>query len=705
MSIAGARAIESNVSGPSPQWDRRSTKSRHHKQTAQPEVIVLDPESPDESGQGDGVDEYSVITSMFPNICLKYMAELLTQLHYNIDAVVSAILDKVERGQAYPTEPPLQSGSLKRKRSIGSETVSTENLLGLSLDPGTVDDSEAERRKRTQQNIVTMRAKLITRAHDVMFNSREYKTLGQQLLSQDFPCARLDYLKRMIATCGGSVFEAYLFMAEHVRDRDQAPLPWPEKKKATEIQAKYTPKGIKCLEMSPYSAEEQAALAEFIAAREIAAQLDHEKEERVNVEMAKENNQMVECGICYEDCALNRMVQCGGEPAHLFCRDCMRSQAKSLIGMGKYQLTCVSIDGCTAGFSAAERDKFIGKNSITALDRLEQEDVLRMAGIEDLETCPFCPYAAEYPAIDVNKEFRCDSPTCGQVSCRLCRKTSHIPKTCAEMSADSSLEARHKLEEAMSEALIRRCNKCKNPFVKVDGCNKIQCTKCRTVQCDVCRKTITDYSHFDNTSRGGKKGQCPLFDSSEERYAKEVSLAEVETRKKVVEQNPEVDEEALRIVMPPSNKAAKPTRNHAGVPAPDAALDGYPADFNPWEGPWGRHHMPIPMPIPMHMRMPMHMPMHMGPGMPIPPRAYRLEDGLEDAFNQNRELLNAAFPLPLPYPVLDLAPFEPDFDQHEYLPVDHERDYYVPPPRGPHNQGLPEKRTAPKAPTHEPANV
>lgn len=76
--------------------------------------------------------------------------------------------------------------------------------------------------------------------------------------------------------------------------------------------------------------------------------------------------------------------------------------------------------------------------------------------------------------------------------------------------------------------------------MKSDGCNKIRCTKCGTLQCDVCRQTITDYSHFNDIKRGGRAGQCPLFDQNEERYEKEVSNAEVEMRKKVVEENPDV---------------------------------------------------------------------------------------------------------------------------------------------------------------------
>ncbi len=132
------------------------------------------------------------------------------------------------------------------------------------------------------------------------------------------------------------------------------------------------------------------------------------------------------------------------------------------IGLSKYQLTCMSIDNCTAGFARDQQDLYIDFKTRVALDRIEQEAVLRLAGIEDLEACPFCPFAAEYPPVEVDKEFRCQNPECMEVSCRLCRKQTHIPKTCAEVEKENGQSARREIEEAMSAAMIRKCNKCKS---------------------------------------------------------------------------------------------------------------------------------------------------------------------------------------------------------------------------------------------------
>jgi TRIAD3 protein (E3 ubiquitin-protein ligase RNF216) len=196
------------------------------------------------------------------------------------------------------------------------------------------------------------------------------------------------------------------------------------------------------------------------------------------------------------------------------------------------------------------RSHFLDENTIIALGRNEQEAVLRMAGIENLASCPFCPYAAEYPPVEIDREFRCQAPDCEKVSCRLCKLESHIPKSCAEHAKENGLSIRRQIEEAMSAALIRKCNKCQTPFVKEEGCNKMTCTRngCRNVQCYVCSQNA-GYDHFNDTSRGGKTGNCPLFESVEQRHEDEVNNAEKAALDKARAEHPEYTEEDLKVKM------------------------------------------------------------------------------------------------------------------------------------------------------------
>ena len=147
----------------------------------------------------------------------------------------------------------------------------------------------------------------------------------------------------------------------------------------------------------------------------------------------------------------------------MFCLDCARQNAETQIGLSRWQLDCMSTDVCSGGFGQGERCKFLEPKLMEALDRLESESAANEAGL-NLAKCPFCPFAAEYPAIGFDTEFHCENYECMKVSCRLCDKVSHLPKTCAEATEDSNRSARLVIEEAMSEALIRACNKCEYPL-------------------------------------------------------------------------------------------------------------------------------------------------------------------------------------------------------------------------------------------------
>jgi TRIAD3 protein (E3 ubiquitin-protein ligase RNF216) len=186
------------------------------------------------------------------------------------------------------------------------------------------------------------------------------------------------------------------------------------------------------------------------------------QEEEDNLQRAKAEGAVADCGCCYEELALSSMVHCAGDTTHWFCRSCAKQMAEHVVGLSKYHLGCMSVDGCDATFSRDQKELFLDEKLANALGLIEQEAVLRLAGIENLENCPFCPYAAEYPPIEENKEFRCENPECHLVSCRLCREETHIPKTCGEAAKERGHSARRVIEEAMSAALIRKCNKCRS---------------------------------------------------------------------------------------------------------------------------------------------------------------------------------------------------------------------------------------------------
>lgn len=77
----------------------------------------------------------------------------------------------------------------------------------------------------------------------------------------------------------------------------------------------------------------------------------------------------------------------------------------------------------------------------------------------ELEQCPHCEFQLLMEApLDVDREFRCLNSACEITSCRLCRKKTHVPMTCEEWARNErASNTRRVVEEAMTEALLRRC--------------------------------------------------------------------------------------------------------------------------------------------------------------------------------------------------------------------------------------------------------
>ncbi|EEH47329.2 uncharacterized protein PADG_03427 [Paracoccidioides brasiliensis Pb18] len=265
--------------------------------------------------------------------------------------------------------------------------------------------------------------------------------------------------------------------------------------------------------------------------------------------LAAEAAALMECQCCYVESPINRMVYCTGDNIHFFCVQCTRSLAKSLIGIMKYDVKCMDTSGCAASFDKQTLRQALGQSLIDKLEELEQLNEIAKADIEGLHGCPFCDFKAICPPIDDYSEFACQNPTCKKVSCRFCEKESHIPMSCKE-ARDKRLPARAKIEEAMSDALIRTCPnpKCQVKMVKENGCNKMVCVKCGWVMCYACRKKINKdgYGHFNRPP-----SHCPIHDSvNTHRHFDDVSSAHKKATEEAMKNDPDLKPENLGVEAP-----------------------------------------------------------------------------------------------------------------------------------------------------------
>ena len=238
----------------------------------------------------------------------------------------------------------------------------------------------------------------------------------------------------------------------------------------------------------------------------------------------------------------------------MFCRDCILQYVESQVfGSGNLgidketkkpalELKCCEGGGCNSGFRDDNLKKILPQKTWEKYSELQAAAQIAQAGLGECSTCPKCGYQALIP--ETQMIFECPVVDCQFVSCKKCGKKAHIPLRCEEVrQQERQDEGRLKIEEALSEAKMRTCPKCKKKFIKSDGCNKMTCA-CGMKLCYVCRSPLdkinNPYSHFcqiphcDHSSCG----KCKLYSNDAEDDAqamREAGIAakeEFETRLK-----------------------------------------------------------------------------------------------------------------------------------------------------------------------------
>ena len=460
------------------------------------------------------------VQEVFPDVSLDHLKLQWTervsatlsrdQSLFSQDQVAQAVILQLAEKPDYPREQPKITPP-KRKRSTSTDSSEDEAM-----------DWRVERAK-LQDNPEYAREMTIT-------------------LLNEFPLVPSDDVKD-VCRAKGFLYESLLALAQNDK------------------QSKKALKHARKIKLSPHTPRKEVGEvlhAEFIAAqkhlskREARRKKTQEDEDAALAEQvsAQVTGATCECQCCFSDIPISQAVHCDGSETHFFCTDCALNYAKSMTEKGQYHLTCFSTAGCGAQFSHAHKMRFLDAGMVKVLDRLEQNENMRLAEIEGLAKCPFCDYAEIYPDVSENKVFQCKASGCKKASCRLCNLPSHIPKSCTEAKAEQGVSERHFLEEAMTDALVRRCPKCQTPILKDSGCNKIVCTKCRCAICDFCGKDISKegYNHFAERGFGRPgDGVCPTTDDTFQRNDKRVKAAQQEAMEKIRAENPGLTEDDLQI--------------------------------------------------------------------------------------------------------------------------------------------------------------
>ena len=161
--------------------------------------------------------------------------------------------------------------------------------------------------------------------------------------------------------------------------------------------------------------------------------------------------------ICADERARHRFLSCDDfKDPHKACEVCVKTHLSSIINDKQLPwMTCL-MNGCNAYYSKADWQRILDPKLLMQRSRLE--DSAHLASIKDIVDCLYCHFKAEPDPR--NNIFECQNPTCMKRHCWKCKSLPHNGKSCEEAkkrNVKDKDQLRRLVEEAMSEALIRRC--------------------------------------------------------------------------------------------------------------------------------------------------------------------------------------------------------------------------------------------------------
>ena len=246
---------------------------------------------------------------------------------------------------------------------------------------------------------------------------------------------------------------------------------------------------------------------------------EQEKEER-EIEEARKNGSLIECGCCFSEVPIDKCLQC--PEGHLFCRDCVMRMIETSVAEGRTNIKCPAMDGCGKDIPMSELERMIPEKTLQRLFQTEAINDIMKSGIDHVVKCFHCGFMVEFIG-----EGNMKCPQCSKETCSKCGLEAHPHKTCKQAQEEDPEKI---IEEKMNDAIIRTCPNCKTPFTKDVGCNKMVCPRCGTWICYWCRQVIpkdVGYEHFWRQAGPCPPDKCPLWVENQQLHLIEATKAKL----------------------------------------------------------------------------------------------------------------------------------------------------------------------------------
>lgn len=201
----------------------------------------------------------------------------------------------------------------------------------------------------------------------------------------------------------------------------------------------------------------------------------------------------IKCECCDDYSEFDEMVSCTN--AHLFCKKCFIKYVETIVyGQNKSEIKCMCFtEICNGSYTESLLYSTLPEKLYTKLQYIEIQNS-DFSNIKGLHNCRNC-YETYIVESDILTCIKCNTKTCV-----LCNDDQHQFYTCEEYKTKKEYELsedgiRLKIEEKITNGMLRKCPTCKKSIVKESGCNKMTCS-CGTIFCYICDNKIQNYSHF-----------------------------------------------------------------------------------------------------------------------------------------------------------------------------------------------------------------
>jgi len=247
---------------------------------------------------------------------------------------------------------------------------------------------------------------------------------------------------------------------------------------------------------------------------------------------------IITCPICVIDVYGNDCFSCYS-CSSAACKSCIKSYLETIITDGKVKsITCPINPSCNVELTPAQIASVVSKEIFHRYDRLLFQ--LSIDSMDDVIYCPRCqnPVIITRNTDDNLSNTLGECATCSFVFCTLCGKTFHGVNPCQYTEGqlkdiykeyqNASPHERYALEQkygkifnrlmdemASMETITRTARKCPHCSIfvdKLDGCNKMTCTKCHSYFCWMCLQVLSKTDPYGHFSRPESKCFNKLFE-------------------------------------------------------------------------------------------------------------------------------------------------------------------------------------------------